>query len=148
MACGTLVEGEVAMRPRLLSSLALALMLLSSSVPAQAEPKLGHRTIDLMWDCQGRGDSYTFAAEHNLDPELFGQYDLLACISYIEGIVDMNALTQGIFKRSFFCFPKRGLPNEQLIRVFIKWAEAHPELLHESRRMGVIEAFVEAFPCN
>ena len=47
-----------------------------------------------------------------------------------------------------FCFPKRGLSREQQIRVFIKWAEAHPELLHESRRSGVIGAFVAAFPCN
>ena len=103
---------------------------------------------DLMWACQGRGDSYTVAAKNNLDPEFFGQFDLLACVSYIDGIVDMNAMTQGILKRSFFCFPKRGLSREQQIRVFIKWAEAHPELLHESRRSGVIGAFVAAFPCN
>jgi hypothetical protein len=32
--------------------------------------------------------------------------------------------------------------------MFIKWAEANPEKLHESRRTGVTIAFVEAFPCN
>ncbi len=72
----------------------------------------------------------------------------MMCASYISGVADMNALFTGTAGWGFFCFPKRGLSQEQQIRVFIKWAEAHPELLHETRRLGVVEALREAFPCK
>ena len=88
-------------------------------------------------------------AENNDDAEFFGRFDVLECGSYLGGMVDMNAMFQGVGgSRGFFCFPERGISWEQQIRVFIKWAEANPEKLHESRRLGVIIAFAEAFPCN
>ena len=83
-----------------------------------------------------------------MDAEFFGQFDLMQCASYISGVADMNALFAGLAGRGLFCFPKKGLSQEQQIRVFIKWAEVHPELLHETRRTGVVSAFVEAFPCQ
>ena len=88
------------------------------------------------------------ALEHDMDTDSFGNFDLMMCTSYISGVADMNALYVGIFGQGLFCFPKRGLSQEQQFRVFIKWAETHPELLHETRRSGVVEAFREAFPCQ
>jgi hypothetical protein len=128
--------------------LVLGLLLFSSPALAQDELLPGHSNIDLMWACQGRGDVYTVASEKNEDAEFFGQFDVLECVAYLAGMVDMNSMVQGFGGRGFFCIPERGISGEQQIRVFIKWAEAHPELLHESRRSGVIGAFVAAFPCK
>jgi hypothetical protein len=120
----------------------------ATDATAQGDPAKGKQNIDLLRDCQGRGDWYSLAAENKMDAEFFGMYDLAECVSYISGISDMNAVFSGLTGASLFCFPKEGLSQEQQVRVFIKWAEANPELLHESRRSGVVSAFMEAFPCE
>ena len=114
---------------------------------SQDVPK-GQRAIDLMWDCQERGMIYEFAVKNDLpDSDFFGNLDGLVCASYISGIVDMNSLNAGMLGASLFCFPKTGIPQEQQILIFLKWAEKYPERLHESRRAAVVTAMVEAFPC-
>ncbi len=135
------------MRPRLLGPLTLTLMLVSHPVPAQDVPQ-GFQAIDLLRQCESRGTWFSLALENNMDADFFGQFDLMMCASYISGIADMNALYVGMAGRGLFCFSKPGLSQEQQIRVFIKWAEAHPELLHETRRSAVVGAFMEAFPCQ
>ncbi len=126
----------------------LGLLLFSNPALAQDEPQPGHRNIDLMWACQGRGDNYKIASENNMDAEIFGTFDLLGCIEYLAGVSDMNAVFQAVTERGLFCFPEQGLPSEQQARVFLKWAEANPEELHKNRRSGVVIAFANAFPCN
>ena len=135
------------MRPRLLGPLTLTLMLVSHPVPAQDVPQ-GLQAIDLLRQCESRGTWFSLALENNMDADFFGQFDLMMCTSYIAGIADMNALYVGIEGRDLFCFPASGLSQEQQFKVFIKWAEAHPELLHETRRIAVVSAFMEAFPCQ
>ena len=128
--------------------LAIANLSLSQIVVSQDVPE-GERAIDLMWECQGRGTNYDIAVQSKLsNPDFFGGYDLMVCAQYISGISDLNALFVGVFGTSLFCLPKIGLAREQLIRIFLKWAEEHPSRLHESRRSAVVSAFAEAFPCD
>ena len=134
------------------SRLVLALWLVSGlaiQANAQDTPPVGQRVIDLMWECQGRGQNYDLAVKTNMpDPEFFGSYDTLICASYISGFVDLNAIHEGMLGAGMFCFPKTGLSQEQQMRMFVKWAEEHPEDLHQSRRLGVLLTFTEAFPCK
>ena len=130
--------------------LTTASILSNSATASQDAATEGHRAIDLMWKCEGRGPNYVLAVEHDLpDPEFFGSFDLLACAEYISGFADMNTLYVGIYKRrAFFCFPELGIATDQQIRVFMKWADEYPERLHESKRVSVVSAFAEAFPCS
>ena len=138
------------MRPALLFVTILAITNLSMSqiVPSQDAPE-GKRAIDLMWQCQGRGTNYDLAVKSDLpDPDFFGTYDILACAHYLNGISDMNSVFEGIRGTSLFCFPKVGLVLEQQIRIFLKWVEEHPSSLHWSKRIAVVRAFADAFPCD
>ena len=137
------------MKAALLFLSIFAMVSLSLSRTAISQDILkGQRAIDLMWDCQGRGMIYEFATENDMpDADFFGELDRLMCASYISGIVDMNALNAGILGASLICFPQTGIPQEQQILVFLKWAENYPERLHESRRSAVVGALVESFPC-
>ena len=133
---------------RLALALAIAFVLgFAPPVPAQDVPQ-GLQAIDLLRNCQSRGTWFSLALENNTDAKFFGQFDLMMCASYISGVVDMSAIFAGMAGRGLFCFPRRGLSQEQQIRVFIKSAVAHPEMLHETRRSAVVGAFVEAFPCQ
>ncbi len=140
------------MHPRLLSSLALALMLLASPARAQVAPDTmpppGQRSADLVRACQSQGRHFTHAVAKQWDTELFGQIDFVECTSYLAGIADMNAAAKRVFGRGVFCFPRTRVSAEQQVRAFLAWAERYPHLLDESRRSGTVSAFVEQWPCG
>jgi hypothetical protein len=70
-------------------------------------------------------------------------------MSYVSGFVDALALAAGNDKsRRVVCFPDRGVPNNQMIRIFVKYLESNPEQLHESGRMSLLIALTRAFPCS
>lgn len=134
---------------KMIGFIAAALFLSGPGFAQGPEVGEGQRAIDLMWDCQGRGTIYDPAVKNDFpDADFFGTFDRLTCAAYVSGIVDMNALSTGIFGKPFFCFPKRGIPQEQQILIFLKWAEKYPERLHESRRISLVTAMQEAFPCS
>ena len=45
------------------------------------------------------------------------------------------------------CMPN-GVTAGQLLRVWIKWANEHPEDLHFEASSLVLNAYIEAFPCD
>jgi hypothetical protein len=47
----------------------------------------------------------------------------------------------------FFCPPEGGSPN-QLKKIFLKWANDHPERLHEEKDSVIFEVLRDAFPCS
>jgi hypothetical protein len=67
------------------------------------------------------------------------------CLGYFMGLGDSIALDNGDTYRA--CLPKNWTP-EQLVRVFVRWADANPNLLHEPRLVGAVSALTEAFPCK
>ncbi len=145
------------MQPRLLSPLALALVLLASPAligPARAQvapdtvPPVGQRSADLVRACQSQGRHYTHAVAKQWDTKLFGQIDFVECTAYLAGIADMNAVAKKVYGRGVFCFPRTGVSADQQVRAFLAWAERYPHLLDESRRSGAVSAFVEAWPCG
>lgn len=46
-----------------------------------------------------------------------------------------------------FCVPDK-VTNGQLLRVFVKYLEDHPEELHKPANLLLVEAFRKAFPCQ
>lgn len=70
------------------------------------------------------------------------------CMGFISGLNDMAALFQSLFDTKAYCLPEKGLETGQVMRVFIKWLDEHPESLHESARSLFISAFNDAFPCK
>jgi hypothetical protein len=71
------------------------------------------------------------------------------CSMYLHGVQD----TYGMFNawkqldREYFCIPD-GVTFEQLRKVFIKYANEHPDNLHWAASIMVLGAFNEAFPCE
>ena len=108
--------------------LVLGLLLISSPALAQDEPD---RNIDLMRHCQTESADFQ-----------------VACLSYIRGMMDMHGIMSTKWGKSFYCLPKQGISGGQAVKIFVKWAEDHPERLHEFQFTGVILALAEAFPCN
>jgi hypothetical protein len=100
---------------------------------AAAEEK---RTEELARECRGEPPA--------------GDLGLMFCIGYLSGLTDMHALMSDARLgggRSQYCIPETGISNEQAMKVFLKWADDHPEQLHKSARISVLIAFREAFPC-
>ena len=112
------------------------LTLLVAGIPSFASAQ--QTAIDLLRQCQGR------------EPQQAPEIGLIACASYLSGILDAHAVLSGIkggLPAPAFCLPAAGISNEQTMRVFIKWADNHPEWLHDSARISVFGALKEAFPC-
>ncbi len=70
------------------------------------------------------------------------------CAGYVTGIVDSHeTLTDWGSVGKEFCLPE-GVDTEQLARVALKHLESHPEKLHLTAHSLIINAFIQAFPCN
>jgi hypothetical protein len=136
------------MRIRAVAALSLfcATFMLTRTASSEDVP-VGQRAIDLMWDCQGRGQLYEIFSKLP-QSKAFKDLDLLVCSAYLAGFTDAHAVSKYVGGGAFYCFPGSGLPAEQLIMVFLKWATDNPARLHESRRSAVISAFSSAFPCR
>jgi len=74
----------------------------------------------------------------------------LWCLSYLAGFTDSLRLTASLFKpqNQKVCLPEEGTSGEQLARIVTKWLKDHPEHIHESGRIQIMFALVNAFPCK
>ena len=104
--------------------LALGLMLFTSPALAQNEPvPMGQRTLDLMMNCRAQSEI---------------EVKLMACVSYLRGIIDANIMMSMIEGREPVFCPPSDISGLQAIKIFVKWADEHPEQLHEHQRLGAI----------
>ena len=94
-------------------------------------------TIEFVWLCEGR--------EPIPDTPEVG---MAICVGYINGFVDAQVLF-GRFapKAAAICLPAQGVTGDQVRRVFMDWANRHPNNLHESLRVSLWVSLTEAFPC-
>lgn len=96
------------------------------------------RGDQLLWECQGMADTEMKAASGKLH-----------CAGYLSGFVDSYRVMVAMTKMpDAFCLPRDGVSSDQLMRVVVKWLEAHPEQLHETARGSVFIALQKAFPCQ
>jgi len=113
-------------------SLLVAITVGAPSVSAQMKAE------ELLWDCGGTRTSKS--------PEK--ELRFIGCVQYIAGAHDMMRLVDGLANLNILCTPSEGLSNDQVMRVVLKWIEAHPERMNESARSAVFSALGEAFPCR
>ena len=80
--------------------------------------------------------------------------DTAHCVSYIAGFYDgwttgrlyFNPKTE-LVKKFDVCFPE-GISWNQLIAVFVRWGDKHPEKWHWEQWSAVRAAFKDAWPCK
>jgi len=66
-----------------------------------------------------------------------------------EGHVRENSNPEGLANLvRGYCELSNQVTNGQLVKVFVKWANDHPERHHEEWSVGLHEAWSEAFPCG
>lgn len=117
---------------RILPTVAAAIVAALLPAPAGAVTN----AIDLLRQCEGR------------EPAGMPELGTLTCATYLSGFLDMHALMVFVGARPLFCPPTQGIQNEQALRIFVRWGQQHPELLHQSARIGAAESLREAFPCR
>jgi len=76
-------------------------------------------------------------------------FESMYCIGYVAGFLDampVMGLTEDV--RGTACLPKKGVSNEQALRIFVKHLRENPEHLHESARVQFYASIRNAFPCR
>src|SRR5262245_34893199 len=102
------------------------------------------RMEDLVRRCQGNASVRTDARDKLLENLMETGF----CQDFFSGILSANAIATSVLGNSLFCTPPDGISLDQAIKVYLKYAQDHPEQLHESARSTVIVAFRLAFPCK
>ena len=113
----------------------LGFLILTTPTLAQDESaRMPFRNLDLLMTCQ---------------PEANFEERLGRCVSYLHGVMDANIMMSAIEGRApVFCLPSGGIGGFQALKIYVKWADAHPEQLHQHRRIGVTHSLLSAFPCD
>ena len=74
--------------------------------------------------------------------------EAMSCLSYISGFSDGLTISSAMpGNKRLICPPENGVSNGQLVAIFLKWADAHPEQWHEEAGFGVLISLRDAFPC-
>jgi hypothetical protein len=70
------------------------------------------------------------------------------CMGYITGFMDgLRALDTVYRQPTPYCVPA-SVTTGQLIKVFLKYTDDHPEKLHYDSSMLMLAAITNAFPCS
>lgn len=70
------------------------------------------------------------------------------CWGFIKAFQELSALVDEGAKVNFIrACPPATSTGTQLVRVFVSYAQQHPEDLHKRASMMVLDAFRTAFPC-
>jgi hypothetical protein len=80
-------------------------------------------------------------------------FDVGFCFGFIDGANSAQQVWAASDKANHrnhamsYCFPD-AVTNGEMLRVFVKYLDAHPEVLHEPAALLYIEAMRKAFPCE
>jgi hypothetical protein len=72
--------------------------------------------------------------------------DATWCFGYVSAVMDMNMWLRANGSESAPCLPDNSTP-EQAVRVFVRYANDHPEHMHHPPAVLVTRALLAAFPC-
>jgi len=76
------------------------------------------------------------------------------CGGYLLGFIDGYVVSGAVNKalsgssRPLMCLPEGGIPEDQAVRVVVKWMRGHPQDLNRPARILVTIALEQAFPCK
>lgn len=97
---------------------------------------------DLLFACNGTPD------RNSANPEVDVIMFQGLCFGYISGMVDNYQIMRSLGAPPLFCPPEQGMALDQQLRIVVKHLENNPEALHETARVEVFRALVNAFPCD
>jgi hypothetical protein len=103
----------------------------------------------LMLGIVGRADS-DFISANTVLPDCENESIAVQndCVMYLAGVVDATETWIAFGQvREVFCIPN-DVNLDQLRKIFIKFANEHPEDLHSNAGSVVINALFKAFPCE
>ena len=121
---------------RLLASVVLGLFLLGSSVSSVRAGDEYSTVGHLMRACS----SYISKNTEEL-------LDIGFCGGFVKGVGDvLSGLQKAQLLAPVYCTPSNAT-GDQMARIFVKYAEDHPETHHKLSVIGFIGAMKEAFPC-
>lgn len=70
------------------------------------------------------------------------------CLGFIRGARDMAFLLDDVTPEEHRSCVPDGVTTGQLAKVFVRWADSHPEQLHVPAVVGVHRSTIAAFPCK
>lgn len=74
------------------------------------------------------------------------QYDIGYCTGFFAAILDANFISQLTLGESLFCLPN-GISISQMVKIYVRFADDHPETLHDRIPITIAVALGQAFPC-
>ena len=80
-------------------------------------------------------------------PDLVGAIDAGYCYGFVNASWSAMEVDKVLFKDGKYCYAEV-VHTQQLVRILVKWLEDHPAKLPEDAYGLVLEAFVDAFPCE
>jgi len=129
----------------------MATAVFACTIPCHAiRPTSGN---DLMPQCKAALDLETALQNDSALPPPQAQRDAYHCMGIIEGVSETldhwTFSTEVVAQKQIrhACIPAE-VTLEQEIKIFLKYADAHPELLHIAGTNLVIGALLDAFPCR
>jgi hypothetical protein len=75
-------------------------------------------------------------------------WDMAYWMGFLTGFLDGYAITSYNVEKRPLCLPSEGVKGEQIARIVHKYLENHPEDLHNTPRILVFRAVLQAFPCK
>lgn len=103
----------------------------------------GHTVGDLLASCKA-------ALGENQKKQLNSSKEkTLHCEGYLDGLLD-GYMLGNVAKdaQPLFCLPPNAVSKEQVMQLFIAFAEKHPEIFTEPAATTVLPLFQHAFPCE
>ena len=89
------------------------------------------------------------------NPSTVDLMNMSDCMGYFDGVMEgasLQSIFDGKTSRTKFNIlrscPPRNLYRNQMIKVFVKYMDDHPEKLTKKAIITVSESLAEAFPCN
>ena len=73
---------------------------------------------------------------------------IVACINYMNGLVDSYQFMSNFTGQELICLPEEGMSGQQKVMVAHKYVSEHPEDLHDTRRIVAFIALKTFFPCD
>ena|ERR1700733_4824606 len=131
------------MKPTLIVLTALFCSMFSASTNAQTTTG-----ADIIAKCKQAA-----ADADNLKPDTVNRFDAGFCAGFMSGVNEDQLMWQASDKMDHrdhilsYCFPDAST-NGQMLRVFVKYLDDHPEELHESAAFLYLKAMHKAFPCG
>ncbi len=140
------------------NNIILCLVLLIFSLPLSNKASATMTTAAVLYDYCKKTKSMLHLSKQEIkkkNPSTVDLMNMSDCMGYFDGVMEgasLQSIFDGKTSRTKFNIlrscPPRNLYRNQMIKVFVKYMDDHPEKLTKKAIITVSESLAEAFPCN